>query len=109
MLHYKGLISSEPWITIKPSADKDMDTSETLGFYDDEIPQKYCQLLKEKLQTHYNEEALIQVYYEKDKNIVVIEITKYFDKNKDLDKQISNYKSSFEEYYNKIIHQLELK
>ena len=84
MLHYKGLISSEPcFITIKPSADRDMDTSETLGFYDDEIPQKYCQLLKGKLQTHYHEEAVIQVYYEKDKDIVVIEITKYFDKKKE--------------------------
>ncbi len=57
MLHYKGLVTPQPWITIKPSEDKDMNTSETLGFYDDEIPEKSCSLLREQLQEHYGAEA----------------------------------------------------
>ena len=44
MLYYMGLVSPQPWITIKPSVNKDMDTSETLGFYDDELSEKSCQL-----------------------------------------------------------------
>ena len=44
---------------------------------------------------------MIHVYYEKDKNYSIIEISKYFDENDDLSKQVSEYKSSFEEYYRK--------
>ena len=101
MLHYKGLVTPQPWITIKPSVDKDKNTSETLGFYEDELPEKSCSLLREKLQEHYGAEALIHVYYEKDKNLAVIELTKYFDKKEDISKLVSKFKYSFEEYYNK--------
>ena len=100
MLHYKGLVSS-PWITIKPSEKSDMNIVKTLGFYDDELPEKSCYSVREKLQEHYGADALIQVYYEKDKNYSIIEISKYFDESKDLSKLISEYKSSFEEYYKK--------
>ena len=84
MLHYKGLISPEPWITIKPLKDTDMNTTETLGFYDDELPENSCNQIREKLQEHYGGDALIHVYYEKDKNIAIIEITKYFNKKEDI-------------------------
>jgi hypothetical protein len=99
MLHYTGLVSPQPWITIKKSVNEDMDTSETLGFYDDELSEKSCPLVREKLQEHYGADALIHVYYEKDKNRAVIELTKYFDKKEDISVLISKFKSSFEEYY----------
>ncbi|MGB7968119.1 MAG: hypothetical protein WCF28_00955 [Methanobacterium sp.] len=101
MLHYKGLVTPQPWITIKPSVDKDMNTSETLGFYDDELPEKSCALMRKKLQKHFGAEALIHVYYEEDKNHAVIELTKYFDKKENISELVSKYKDSFEEYYNK--------
>ena len=49
MLHYKGLVSS-PWITIKPSKKSNMNTVKTLEFYDDELPEKSCYSVREKLQ-----------------------------------------------------------
>ena len=56
---------------------------------------------KRKITRHYSADALIHVYYEKDKNYSVIEISKYFDENDDLSKLVNEYKSSFEEYYKK--------
>jgi hypothetical protein len=100
MLHYKGLVSS-PWITIKPSEKSNMNTVKTLEFYDDELPEKSCYSVREKLQEHYSADALIHVYYEKEKNYSVIEISKYFNENDDLSRLVSEYKSSFEEYYKK--------
>ncbi|MBZ2165847.1 hypothetical protein [Methanobacterium spitsbergense] len=105
MLHYKGLIHPEPWITIKPLKDTDMNTTETLGFYDDELPENSCNRIREELQEHYGGDALIHVYYEKDKNYAVIEITKYFNKKDDISKLVFKFKSSFEEYYNETFYE----
>jgi len=101
MLHYEGLIT-EPIINVENYGDPP--NLEILKFYDDELPEESCGLIQEILQEYFNSDTLIHVYYEKDKDRAVIELTKYFDKKEDISILISKFKSSFEEFYNKTFH-----
>jgi hypothetical protein len=103
MLHYKGVISEQPGIKVKPIGNSDKEWIETLLFYDDELcDEKSCFLVEDQLQEHFKSEpgVHIQVHYDKEDNRVIIGMTIFFDKEEDKS-NLSKYKSSFEKYYNK--------
>jgi len=103
MLHYKGVISEQPGIKVKPIGNSDKEWIETLLFYDDELcDEKSCFLVEDQLQEHFKSEpgVHIQVHYDKEDNRVIIGMTIFFDKEEDKYK-LSKYKSSFEKYYKK--------
>jgi len=87
MLHYKGVISEQPGIKVKPIGNSDKEWIETLLFYDDELcDEKSCFLVEDQLQEHFKSEpgVHIQVHYDKEDNRVIIGMTIFFDKEEDI-------------------------
>jgi hypothetical protein len=103
MLHYKGLIKEQPGIKAKPIGDNDKDIIETLLFYDDELHEKSCSLVQERLEEHFKlspDDVHIQVYYEKEDDRVIIGMTVFFYKKEDTSR-LFNYRNEFEKFYKK--------
>jgi hypothetical protein len=104
MLHYKGTIKEQPGIKVEPVGNPDKNLAETVLYYDDELcDERSCPIIQKKLQKHFSSESddvHIQVYYDKEDNRVTIGMTIFFDTDEDRSK-VSEYKSSFEEYYKK--------
>jgi len=100
MLSYEGLVNDE---VIKIEKIGEAPDLETLRFHDDNLDEKQCGLVEEKLQELFSSDALIQTYYDKDKKLGVIEMTLTLDKSKDdLSKLVTENKSLMEEYYKKL-------
>jgi len=96
MLHYEGLIT-EPIINVDNYGDPP--NLEILKFYDDKLPEESCGLVQEILQEYFNSDTLIHVYYDKNKNRAIIEMTIFFDKKSDTSKLVTESKTALEKYY----------
>ena len=96
MLHYEGLIT-EPIINVENNGDPP--NLEILKFYDDKLPEESCGLVQEILQEYFNSDTLIHVYYDKNKNRAIIEMTIFFDKKSDTSKLVTESKTALEKYY----------
>ena len=96
MLHYEGLIT-EPIINVENYGDPP--NLEIIKFYDDELPEESCGLIQEILQEYFNSDTLIHVYYDKNKNRAIIEMTIFFDKKSDTSKLVTESKTALEKYY----------
>ena len=107
MLHYNGVIKDT--LPIEPLIKKDsFDYNELLSFYDDNLSEKFCDYVKHELEPILDEYSLLQdfylhIYYSEIENRVNIELTAYYDPNRDKLEQIAEAKSSFEKYYKQVV------
>ena len=96
MLHYEGLIT-KPMVEVNK-----MDSGpnlEILKFYDDKLPEESCGLVQEILQEYFNSDTRILVYYDKDQNRAIIEMTIFFDEKSETSQLVNESKTALEKYY----------
>lgn len=103
MLFYEDLSDQDLGFAVKPLMKDDVDVAITLTFHDDELPEKFCEVVEKKLDEHFKLVDSITVVYEKKIKQAFIEMVVFVDNKADKSKIQSEYKFAFEEYYKKTI------